>query len=229
MTDFVLAGVMHSVSDRGQTQSLMTTQCMSEFKRRVVPRVTSQSVIFAEGSYRNDLVFPEAEEYKSVLGSLEKVFDHNIRPAFGFKDPRWSSDVVVNRQRIQIASSWILHANKVFEFRDIPTSYEEMIERIRAKDFRCSLKGVCDSKDLEHARHVMEMNRRFNRNYVGAMNQRKGKSDLCVLVAGFAHCMSVALHTNWPIEALYKEDVEGMYLGYMTTHVCPQLILRVSV
>jgi hypothetical protein len=220
MTKFLLVGVSHDL----QARRLMNSQCEASFCEKVLPHLTNNSVIFAEGLYNPSLVRPGSKSYS--LGDFGNVLGE-VRPTFGFCDPRWDKNPNKVARRTQMITDWIKLANKIFQFSSVPTTGPNVLKAIMADDFECDVLYKLSSEGVELARYVQGSIRKFDRSYSEAM--QKCKTDTCIFVGGLAHCLSLAKRTGYEYvnldEGIVERQPQELYLGYAATHVCPDKVL----
>ena len=232
MTEFILAAIAHQPSSVNTKKALVSAECEARFESKILPRLTNRSAVFVEGHYRPYLIEPEFKEYSLCLTQLGGRFAEilkGIRPALGCFDPRWSGDYQKSLKIWNLEQAWLSSCVKIVDFNSLYSlsSFEELLERIRTGDFAIPMRRAPDPKEIEVARRVYGLNRRFNRSFIDAMRRYAPWYDTCVLVAGFSHCLSVALHTGWELVNLKgenREALEDMFIGYVGGEIMPRLL-----
>lgn len=229
MTTFLMAGVVHNMKGGLRSQGLMDADSEQNFAKLVTPRLTSNSLILFEGYSHTQFLRPGTVEYEKRTAEFIHLFPlEGNRPRVGFVDPRYSPLAKEQQSRIGALIEWMRLTQQVISMEDRSVTPPEYEESVRNRTYQYEQTRDLTSPEIELARRVHMQTKRFNRSHIEAMQRaERNNYDLCVVVCGDNHALSLSIKTGYPYLSLAGvEDARAFLGGYITTQVFPEVAVN---
>ncbi len=196
------------------------------FKEKIVPLVTNNTLILQEGFARETLIRPAHPLYDRALWYLQHPFGE-ARPVIGGFDYRTTGDISKDRKYMQAADLWHDLAANLFgvDYSTAPQSLAELQERVRGCQLNERLRRVPTSREVEFAKTIERGSTSFDQRYIAAMKRYQSQFDRIILIAGGAHCLSIAGKTHYSIKFMLDEEAAPeLYYAYLCDYIWPSIV-----
>jgi hypothetical protein len=209
-----------------ENERLIGNYSLKLFKEKIAPYVTNKTLVLQEGFTRENLLRPAHPIYDRALWYLQDPFGLT-KPTIGGFDSRTSGDLSKDRKYMEAADVWPNFAANIFgvNYTTAPQTFEELQERVLAKSMDARARRTPTLSEIEFAKIIERGNTQFDQRYIAAINRYRDQFDRIILVAGGAHCLSIASKTGYSIDFLVsEEDSPEMYYAYLCDCIWPSIV-----
>lgn len=229
MTKYLIVAINHGDTNDGR---ILSEGCRARFKEQIAPIVTDRSLILMEGFYRNEMIRPAHSRYQAAKNHFGTALK-NVNPTFAGFDTR-QRNIVSEEQLSRLEAridSWEMFCRRNFlaNWSTLPSTPQEAENFIRSVPELPLLRRTPTHEEVDLAKWINATNRRFDREYIQAMRQHGPRHDLCVVVTGSVHAISIGFKTKNPIIYLIDDEpgnVREMYFAYLADYVWPSIVIE---
>lgn len=227
MTRYILAAATHEETG-GRLLSGMSSAI---FRERITPLLTDHSLILLEGDYYEGSVAKGHPRYDACSADIAQVLG-TARPTLMGIDPRFRDRSKVRHTRA-LNELWLNYAVEasIEEGWKLPAAtLEELMTYLKQSPKHPELAVEITGPMRNTAQWVHTMTRRFDRTYIELMRRKGPHHDVCVLIAGASHCISIGIKTEYEIIRLARtsepSELLWDYLAYLANCVWAGDVLR---
>jgi|GEM_PF-7062301 len=232
MTKTLLVASVHALGTSAGLDDLMNDRSYARFKEQVLPHITNKSLVLCEGILSDSPITPTHPKYdfikKRMLGDALTV-----QPTLWGFDHRQSGSQEKDQAKIARHDLWTRVVQQTLEY---PTwkymqvrTFAQVLELARTSssdDVR--LIETPSSEQVEVARWIRAINRKFDRLYLEGMRKHSPRYDSCVFIGGGAHVVSMALKSEHEAIDLSEAGTEStqMLMAYLVDYVWPNAFIK---
>jgi hypothetical protein len=218
MTQYLVVAVTHASGN--EDGRLLSPECEEAFRTRITPQLLPKTLILMEGFDSAGIFGPEHRAHSIACREFGEALS-GFKPTFGGFDSRERPDT---GDRLD-AWEYFVKNNVLTDWSVTPATNEHAEELIRAKPLQASLRRQPTHEEVGLARWVDALSRRFDREYISAMRKYGPRYDMCVVVVGSVHAISLRLKTGYPIEYAFGDhEAKGLYYAYHGDYVWPPIL-----
>lgn len=222
MPDIRLVAVEHGASGH-----LVGSNMFPLIQREVVPHLTNDSVIVAEGGRGRGILHPGNPHYNTIYRQLGSIAFSGITPILHSDDALYhfktSEEVVADLAQFEKYQSAV---SSFLSFQDPPTTWETLIERIRNGRHDVAVSGVLDEEWRKFAKSEVMVTTKRDNLFAKQILRHAKKARRVFFFGGILHCVSLTAKYVWPV-IRYEcppEYIKGCYtLWYITNRVTAHL------
>lgn len=205
MSDIRLVAVEHGDS------GYLVGSCMTAlFLKEVIPNLTVESVIVVEGGRGRGILRPENPYYESIYGQLGPIMLSGMKPVLHSDDAwyqyRTPKEVIAEVSQLDEYTS----AARDFLSISPPTTWEELIERVRTNDHRVTAVGALPEVWVKYAKGQVEITTARDRRFEAQIQRHARKGKRVFFVGGLLHCITLTAKRGWRV---LRYECSAEYVG----------------
>ncbi|MDO8483261.1 MAG: hypothetical protein Q7S86_05615 [bacterium] len=202
----ILVGVRHDLVgvDKKTRDRLISYDDTAAFKEVFIRNARQKTLLCPEGGSLNGVVSPIHVRYSTALSNVcEGMETWGISPDLLFCDPRLDGKNS-HEQRIHKEESFFYYDDIVPRttrcyLLSAPKSLEDVLCVVRDKNFEVARKSNVNQEDRRIARNIRRDVELFDREHLRRLRMCAAEYDVCIVVCGALHAISLHLKTDWPL------------------------------
>lgn len=194
----------------------------------VLPRLTEDTVIVAEGGYNRGEMGRFDPGYERFFRSLgPDIYYSGMYPRIFSDDPMYHvSDRAGVRKKMAQAKVYFDAVTGFCLFPSLPKTWEECVERIRGNHHEATPQGKLPKRWRVFAKQMKQEFERRDQGFAGQIQRYEKKGGPVLFVGGILHCLVLSARYGWPVlrYECSEEYIEGLYATWYQTYKLAELL-----
>lgn len=202
--EIVLCGIQHKTneSNSGGNQGILDDCSREYFDLNIASEIDSDSILLLEGM--SSTIRPGTRDYDWLLACTGSVLASSMaRPLIVGFDQR-TKKFQQNLRHSRVAQ---LVTRLKVRFLDVPQTYEEVLELIRAGGGAYKVISPLSLEESKSVKIMQRNNVEFDKCCIRALHQYPDRKRF--VVAGLGHCLRIHLEKGWRLEITVPKILES--------------------
>ncbi len=229
MPEYMLVAISHATSVHHD--ELMSPFSRQRFVEKVVPLIDQRTLIVCEGLDYDKVVSPADRRYPILLKHMAGNALGDRRPSFFGCDFRQTGSREKDAAILRKMEFWEKTARRLV-IADRPPRLEslaDVIELVKTGAPAAALAAAPTSGEVEVARWIGAISRKFDRLNIAAMRKHGRRFDRCMFVGGAIHVVAMAQKCDFNVfDCTESADAHSIYGGYLADYNFARLFLKAS-
>lgn len=194
MTDVRLVAVEH-----GDSGYLVGPSMLPLLQHEVIPYLTTDCVIVVEGGRGRGILRPGNPFYEHIYAKLGPIVLSGITPVL-HSDDAWykyktPQDVMTEVSQLDDYTA----AAKAFLSINFPSTWEELIERVRVNNHQVTTQCTLPQAWVKYAKNLVEITAARDRRFEVQIHRHARQGKRVFFIGGLLHCITLTAKRGWPV------------------------------